>query len=211
MVVGTLKILAAFASATTLFFKVWRSIDCTPNAICGCWSMKISWQFCGVSSSRKLVMTYIPPRNEFEKERLRNIKPPGRKPRRRFFTRWSERMDAFYRQRDVGAEVRRFDDRLSTLVLPRWNKKFLPAAALRPPQAEPVLQQLHHPGHRQRQRGEHDQAGEHHVHLIAAGGLHHHHAESGLRAEELRHHDAQYGAADGKPQARDDVGHRIRH
>ena len=31
----------AFASATVLFFSTWRSIDCTPNAICGWWSMKI--------------------------------------------------------------------------------------------------------------------------------------------------------------------------
>ena len=51
MVVGTLNALAAFAVSTTLFFSVWRSIDCTPNAICGCWSMKISWLFCGVSTS----------------------------------------------------------------------------------------------------------------------------------------------------------------
>ena len=35
MVVGMLKTLAALASATTLFFSVWRSIDCTPKAICG--------------------------------------------------------------------------------------------------------------------------------------------------------------------------------
>ena len=41
--VGTWKIFAALASAITLFFKVWRSIDCTPNAIWGCWSMMMSW------------------------------------------------------------------------------------------------------------------------------------------------------------------------
>ena len=34
-VVGMLNAFAALASATTLFFKVWRSIDCTPIAICG--------------------------------------------------------------------------------------------------------------------------------------------------------------------------------
>jgi hypothetical protein len=45
MVVGTLKILAAFARATVLFFNVWRSMLCTPKAIWGCWSMKISWLF----------------------------------------------------------------------------------------------------------------------------------------------------------------------
>ena len=45
MVVGILNTLAALASATTLFFNTCRSIDCTPNAICGCWSMKIiSWR-----------------------------------------------------------------------------------------------------------------------------------------------------------------------
>ena len=59
IVVGTLKILAAFASATTLFFSVWRSIDCTPNAICGCWSMKMSWLLSGVSRSRKLGMVVL--------------------------------------------------------------------------------------------------------------------------------------------------------
>jgi hypothetical protein len=36
MVVGILNTFAALARATTLFFSVWRSIDCTPNAICGC-------------------------------------------------------------------------------------------------------------------------------------------------------------------------------
>ena len=45
MVVGILNTFAALARATTLFFSVCRSIDCTPNAICGCWSMKISWLF----------------------------------------------------------------------------------------------------------------------------------------------------------------------
>ena len=43
MVVGILNTFAALASATTLFFSAWRSIDCTPNAICGWWSMKMSW------------------------------------------------------------------------------------------------------------------------------------------------------------------------
>ena len=42
MVVGTLKILAALASPMTLFFIAWRSIDCTPKAICGWWSMMMS-------------------------------------------------------------------------------------------------------------------------------------------------------------------------
>jgi len=36
IVVGMLNTFAAFASATTLFFSTWRSIDWTPNAICGC-------------------------------------------------------------------------------------------------------------------------------------------------------------------------------
>src|SRR5258708_34804044 len=56
MVVGILKTLAALASATVLFFSTWRSIDCTPNAICGCWSMKMSWLFCGVRISSVLAM-----------------------------------------------------------------------------------------------------------------------------------------------------------
>ena len=51
MMVGTPKARAALASATALFFSVWRSIDCTPKAICGWWSMRISWQASGVSSS----------------------------------------------------------------------------------------------------------------------------------------------------------------
>src|SRR5207244_2716528 len=57
MMVGTLNTFAALARATTLFFSVWRSIDCTPNAICGCWSMKMTCEFCGVrTSSFGLVM-----------------------------------------------------------------------------------------------------------------------------------------------------------
>ncbi|MNK99909.1 hypothetical protein D3C87_1203260 [compost metagenome] len=51
MVVGTLKILAALARPTTLFFSAWRSIDWTPKAICGWWSMMMSWLFCGVRTS----------------------------------------------------------------------------------------------------------------------------------------------------------------
>src|ERR1044072_3244949 len=51
MVVGILKIFAALARPTTLFFIAWRSIDWTPNAICGWWSMMISWLFCGVRTS----------------------------------------------------------------------------------------------------------------------------------------------------------------
>jgi len=51
MVVGMLKARAALARPTTLFFSTWRSIDCTPKAICGCWSMKISWQLSGVRTS----------------------------------------------------------------------------------------------------------------------------------------------------------------
>src|SRR5262245_22710008 len=57
MVVGILNTLAALASATTLFFSIWRSMDCTPNAICGWWSMKMICEFCGVrTSSFALVM-----------------------------------------------------------------------------------------------------------------------------------------------------------
>src|SRR5882757_10804808 len=51
MVVGILNTFAALARATTLFFSVWRSMDCTPNAICGWWSMKMSCEFCGVRTS----------------------------------------------------------------------------------------------------------------------------------------------------------------
>src|ERR1700732_1788736 len=51
MVVGILNTFAALASATTLFFSVWRSIDWTPNAICGWWSMKMICEFCGVRTS----------------------------------------------------------------------------------------------------------------------------------------------------------------
>src|ERR1700760_1784907 len=51
MVVGILNTFADLARATTLFFSVWRSIDCTPNAICGCWSIKRSCEFCGVRTS----------------------------------------------------------------------------------------------------------------------------------------------------------------
>ena len=48
---------AALARPTTLFFSVWRSIDWTPNAICGWWSMKMTCEFCGVrTSSFGLVM-----------------------------------------------------------------------------------------------------------------------------------------------------------
>ena len=35
IVVGMANTRAALASATTLFFSICRSIDCTPNAICG--------------------------------------------------------------------------------------------------------------------------------------------------------------------------------
>src|SRR5262249_41162381 len=57
MVVGILNTFAALARATTLFFSVWRSIDWTPNAICGWWSIKIICEFCGVrTSSFGLVM-----------------------------------------------------------------------------------------------------------------------------------------------------------
>ena len=59
MVVGMLKTLAALARATTLFFSVWRSIDCTPKAICGCWSMKMIWLFWGVRTSRYLDMVTL--------------------------------------------------------------------------------------------------------------------------------------------------------
>ncbi|MCY1186939.1 hypothetical protein D9M73_278580 [compost metagenome] len=51
MVVGILKILAALARPTVLFFRAWRSIDCTPKAICGWWSRKMIWLFCGVRTS----------------------------------------------------------------------------------------------------------------------------------------------------------------
>ncbi|MNT19845.1 hypothetical protein D3C72_1551250 [compost metagenome] len=51
MVVGTSKIFAALARPTTLFFMVWRSIDCTPKAIWGWWSMMISWLLRGVRTS----------------------------------------------------------------------------------------------------------------------------------------------------------------
>src|SRR6266581_1311240 len=49
--VGTLNTFAALARATTLFFSVWRSMDCTPNAICGWWSIKMICEFCGVRTS----------------------------------------------------------------------------------------------------------------------------------------------------------------
>ncbi|SOZ09392.1 protein of unknown function [Cupriavidus taiwanensis] len=51
MVVGTSNTLAALASPITLFFMVWRSIDWTPKAICGWWSMMISWLLRGVRTS----------------------------------------------------------------------------------------------------------------------------------------------------------------
>src|SRR5258705_390558 len=51
MVVGILNTFAALARPTTLFFSVWRSIDWTPNAICGWWSMKMICEFCGVRTS----------------------------------------------------------------------------------------------------------------------------------------------------------------
>src|SRR3954469_15103140 len=51
MVVGILNTFAALARATTLFFSVWRSMDCTPNAICGWWSIKMTCEFCGVRTS----------------------------------------------------------------------------------------------------------------------------------------------------------------
>src|SRR5882724_3247268 len=51
MVVGILNTFAALARATTLFFSIWRSIDCTPNAICGWWSIKMICEFCGVRTS----------------------------------------------------------------------------------------------------------------------------------------------------------------
>src|SRR6266446_7073572 len=61
MVVGILNTLAALASPTTLFFSVWRSIDWTPNAICGWWSMKRICEFCGVrTSSFGLVIGDLP-------------------------------------------------------------------------------------------------------------------------------------------------------
>src|SRR5712672_2240383 len=51
MVVGILNTFAALARATVLFFSVWRSMDCTPNAICGWWSMKMTCEFCGIRTS----------------------------------------------------------------------------------------------------------------------------------------------------------------
>src|SRR5260221_1780503 len=54
-----LNTFAALASATTLFFRACRSIDCTPKAICGCWSMKRSWLFSGVRTSRYLDMVTL--------------------------------------------------------------------------------------------------------------------------------------------------------
>src|ERR1700758_4107113 len=51
MVVGMSNTFAALASPTTLFFRTWRSIDCTPKAICGCWSMKMTCEFWGVRTS----------------------------------------------------------------------------------------------------------------------------------------------------------------
>src|SRR5258706_12620495 len=68
MVVGMLNTFAALARATTLFFSVWRSIDWTPNAICGCWSMKRSCEFCGVRTSSfgldMLALLRLGPRHE---------------------------------------------------------------------------------------------------------------------------------------------------
>src|SRR5712671_7110308 len=51
IVVGILNTFAALARATTLFFSVWRSMDWTPNAICGWWSIKMTCVFCGVRTS----------------------------------------------------------------------------------------------------------------------------------------------------------------
>src|SRR6266702_583513 len=51
MVVGILNSFAALARATAFFFSVWRSIDWTPNAICGWWSIKMTCEFCGVRTS----------------------------------------------------------------------------------------------------------------------------------------------------------------
>src|SRR3977135_2082200 len=60
MVVGTLNTFAALARATTLFFSVWRSIDCTPNAICGWGSIKMSCEFWGVGPSRFGLVRGVP-------------------------------------------------------------------------------------------------------------------------------------------------------
>jgi hypothetical protein len=38
---------ADLACATALFFSICRSIDWTPKAICGWWSMKITWLLAG--------------------------------------------------------------------------------------------------------------------------------------------------------------------
>ncbi|KQU90647.1 hypothetical protein ASD00_04605 [Ensifer sp. Root31] len=59
IVVGISKTFAAFARPTTLFFSTCRSIDWTPNAICGCWSMKMSWLLTGVRTSSLLDMDYL--------------------------------------------------------------------------------------------------------------------------------------------------------
>ncbi len=58
IVVGTSKILAALARPTTLFFMVWRSIDCTPKAICGWWSMMISWLLRGVRTCSLALLAF---------------------------------------------------------------------------------------------------------------------------------------------------------
>src|SRR5260221_14700795 len=51
MVVGILNSFAPLARPTTLFFRVWRSIDWTPNAICGWGSMKMICEFNGGRTS----------------------------------------------------------------------------------------------------------------------------------------------------------------
>jgi len=74
---------------------------------------------------------------------------------------------------------------------------------LRPPAAHTFLEQLHQPGHDQRQHRKHDQPGKNDIDLKTARSTDHHDAQSVLRAKKLRYHHAENGAADRKPQSDD--------
>ena len=44
-----IKTLAAFANPIVLLISSWRSMEATPKVICGCWSIKMTVEFSGVS------------------------------------------------------------------------------------------------------------------------------------------------------------------
>jgi len=57
-----------------------KILECTPKAICGCWSMKMIWLFCGVRTSRYLAIGCAL-RCRIRSERRRNVSPAAQSQR----------------------------------------------------------------------------------------------------------------------------------